>query len=170
MTQRQGSRPPAGVCPQISLSLVRGGFLLATLRDREETCHVQIKSFQINSSDRRRDRLLGAIGSRHGDGRCGLSSFGYGLEPKGEENGVSITYAYFPRKGTLAIYGSNARGQVGKTRLGQVAIDAGDHRNVKIALSQSPKRGTKLWAVVQQKNGSPFRNQGTPAEQSFKIL
>jgi hypothetical protein len=92
------------------------------------------------------------------------------LNQKEKKNGVSITYAYFPRKGTLAIYGSNARGQVGKTRLGQVAIDAGDHRNVKIALSQSPKRGTKLWAVVQQKNGSPFRNQGTPAEQSFKIL
>jgi len=92
------------------------------------------------------------------------------LNQKEKKNGVSITYAYFPRKGSLAIYESDARGRVGKTRLGDVAINAGDHRNVKIALSQAPKPGTKLWAVVQQKNGSPFRDQGTPAEQSFKVL
>ncbi len=92
------------------------------------------------------------------------------LSQKEKANGVSITYAYFPHKGTLAIYGSDARGRMSKTRLGQVAINAGDHRNIKVALSPAPKSGTRLWAVVEHPNGSPFKDEGKAAEQSFKVL
>ncbi len=92
------------------------------------------------------------------------------LNQKEKAKGVSITYARFPQKGTLAIYGSDANGRMGKTRLGHVAIDAGDHRNVKVALSQSPKPGTELWAAVENANGSVFKDHGKPAEQSFRVL
>jgi hypothetical protein len=92
------------------------------------------------------------------------------LNQKEKAKGVSITYARFPQKGTLAIYGSDANGRMAKTRLGQVAIDAGDHRNVKVALSQSPKPGSKLWAVVEHANGNAFKDHGKPAEQSFRVL
>lgn len=89
-------------------------------------------------------------------------------KPKG--NDVSITYAYFPQKGKLAVYRSDARGGRGRTRLGEVNIGAGDHRNVMIKLKAAPKPGTKLWAAVEQKNGNLFKDQGMPAEQSFKVL
>jgi hypothetical protein len=92
------------------------------------------------------------------------------LSQKPNGNSVSITYAYFPQKGTLGIYASDSRGRMGMTRLGQVDIGAGDHRNVKIALSAPPKPGTKLWAAVEHANGGLFKNQGKPAEQSFKVL
>ncbi len=92
------------------------------------------------------------------------------LNQKEKANDVSITYAYFPQKGTLAIYASDARGRMEKAPLAKVAVDAGDHRNLKIALSPAPKSGTKLWAVVQHANGSPFTDHGKAAEQSFKVL
>jgi hypothetical protein len=92
------------------------------------------------------------------------------LNQKEKAQRVSITYAYLPKKGTLAIYGSNARGRMGRSALGQVAIDAGDHRNVKVALSPAPRSGTELWAVIETKSGAPFTDHGKPAEQSFKVL
>ncbi len=94
------------------------------------------------------------------------------LNQKAKGNAVSITYAFLPKPGELAIYASDSNGHMGKTPIGQVTLDAGDHRNVKVALSSSPKAGAKLWAVVEPKGGTqPFKRlSGKPAEETFKTL
>jgi hypothetical protein len=92
------------------------------------------------------------------------------LSQKEKANGVSITYANFPKSGTLAIFEGDANGRVGKTRLGHVALKAGDHRNIQVALSPTPRNGARLWAVLEQSNGQPFTDHGKPAQQSFKVL
>ena len=83
---------------------------------------------------------------------------------------VSITYAYAPKDGTLAIYAVDPS-RPNANPIGEVALSTGDHRDVSIKLKEDPKSGTKLWAVVEQgKGGKPFRNLDGPAEQSFKAL
>jgi hypothetical protein len=86
--------------------------------------------------------------------------------------GVSITYAYLPKDGTLAIFPSDARGHMSTEPIGLVGLAAGDHRNIKVLLSPSPKSGTKLWAVLERAGGAqPFtRLDGEAAEQMFKTL
>jgi orotate phosphoribosyltransferase-like protein len=83
---------------------------------------------------------------------------------------VSITYANLPQKGTLAIFESDAKGRLSKTRVGKVALDGGDHRNIRVKLSQKPGEGGKLVAVLEQPNGNPFKNQRSNADRSFKVL
>jgi len=89
-------------------------------------------------------------------------------KPKGGD--VSITYANVPKKGTLAVFESDSQGRLGKTRLGKVALDAGDHRNIRVQLSPMPKQGAKVWAVIEQPDGKPFKNQRSAADRSFKVL
>ena len=92
------------------------------------------------------------------------------LNQKPKANNVSITYANLPQKGTLAIYASDAQGRMGTKMLGQVKMDAGDHRNVQIKLTSAPKSGSRLWAAAEQTNGKVFSSQGQAAEQSFNVL
>jgi hypothetical protein len=92
------------------------------------------------------------------------------LNQKLDGGDVSITYANMPQKGTLALFASDAQGKIGKTRVGQVALDAGDHRNIKVELSQKPQDGARLWAVLEQANGKPFQNQRSNYDRSFKVL
>ena len=56
--------------------------------------------------------------------------------------------------------------------IGLVGLAAGDHRDMKVPLSPSPKSGTKLWAVLEQAGrAQPFtRLDCDPAEQMFKTL
>jgi hypothetical protein len=92
------------------------------------------------------------------------------LNQKPKSNQVSITYANLPQKGTLAIHGSDPSGSRGAKVLGQAKMDAGDHRNVAIKLSTTPKAGSRLWAAVETSNGKVAKNQGQAAEQSFQVL
>lgn len=89
-------------------------------------------------------------------------------KPKGGD--VSITYANLPEKGTLAIFEGDGKGRMGKTRVGKVALDAGDHRNIKVQLSPMPRNGTRLYAVLEHPNGKPFKNQRTSYDRCFKVL
>ncbi len=83
---------------------------------------------------------------------------------------VSITYAYLPKDGSLTIFPSDASGRMAKEPVGEVTLKAGDYRNVKVQLSSQPKAGTRLWAVLEQHDGRPFKDYGRTAEQSFKAL
>ena len=77
-----------------------------------------------------------------------------------------------PKAGTLAIYSSTKSGTMSVKPVGHVALPAGDHRDISVDLKSKPASGTKLWAVL-EKSGSKssvFKDQGTPAEQSFKVL
>lgn len=86
---------------------------------------------------------------------------------------VSIAYAYMPANGFLVIRGSQDNGKLGNKVLGQVALKAGDHRNIKVKLDGKVPEGTKLWAEIQptqDASAKPFTYMGTPVDQSFKIL
>lgn len=61
---------------------------------------------------------------------------------------VDITYANIPAKGYLAVLPSDGKGMGGGEPLGTQAIDAGDHRNVKVKLTGTPKAGDKLWVSM----------------------
>jgi hypothetical protein len=92
------------------------------------------------------------------------------LNQKPKASDVSITYANLPEKGTLAIFESDAQGRMGKTRVGRVALDAGNHRNIRVKLSPMPRNGATLWAVLEQPNGKAFKEQRSSADRSFKVL
>jgi hypothetical protein len=94
------------------------------------------------------------------------------MNQKLKGDAFSITYAYVPKDGTLAIFSSDGSGKMSAKPVGHIALSAGDHRDVKVTLSSSPKPGTKLWAVLEQSGSSsaPFKDAGQPAEQSFKVL
>lgn len=85
---------------------------------------------------------------------------------------VSITYANLPKAGFLALHPSLDNGKMSEKVLGQVALPAGDHRNIKVKLAGTVAAGTKLWADIQPAKGAsePFTDAGNPAEQSFKAL
>jgi hypothetical protein len=89
-------------------------------------------------------------------------------KPKGDN--VSITFANLPAKGTLAIYKSDSEGRIGKARVGQVALDAGAHRDFKVKLSPMPRDGARLWAVLEHPNGTPFKHERSNYDRSFKVL
>ena len=94
------------------------------------------------------------------------------MNQKLKGDGVSITYAFLPKDGTLAIFPTDARGRMSTEPIGVVGLAGGDHRNIKVVLSPLPKSGTKLWAVLEQGGGAQLftRLDGEPAEQIFKTL
>lgn len=94
------------------------------------------------------------------------------MNQKLKGDAFSITYAYVPKDGTLAIFSSDPSEKMSAKPVGHIALSAGDHRDVKVTLSSSPKPGTKLWAVLEQSgsDSAPFKDAGQPAEQSFKVL
>jgi hypothetical protein len=95
------------------------------------------------------------------------------LNQKIQGDSVSITYAYLPKNGTLAIFSSDARGHMGRAPIGRVALLVGDHRNFIVTLNPAPESGTQLWAVLEQSTGNmePFKRfDGGPVEEGFKAL
>ena len=59
-----------------------------------------------------------------------------------------MTYANIPAKGYIAVVGSDAKGMATGQPLGTQMVEAGDHRNVKIKLTEQPKAGDKLWVSL----------------------
>ena len=93
------------------------------------------------------------------------------LNQKLKNDAVSITYAFLPKDGTLAILSGDPSNKTGASVVGSVALQAGDHREVKVPLSSEPKAGTRLWAQIEQgKSGKPFANADERAQQRFKTL
>ena len=93
------------------------------------------------------------------------------LDQKVKGDAVTITYAFLPKDGTLAILSGDPSKRSGASVVGSVDLSAGDHREVKVPLGSEPKAGTRLWAQVEQgKSGKPFARSDERAQQSFKTL
>ena len=73
----------------------------------------------------------------------GVSPSVIAMNQKLKGDAVSITYAYVPKDGTLAIFSSDGSGKMSAKPIGHVALSAGDHRDIKVTLSSDPKPGTK---------------------------
>lgn len=88
-------------------------------------------------------------------------------KPKGDA--VSITYAYLPHDGSLAVFAVHRTGKLAGPPVGEVKLTAGDHRNVSVTLKPLPKPGAKLEAVI-ERSGQPLKTSGDLAERTFQIL
>jgi hypothetical protein len=91
------------------------------------------------------------------------------MSQKPKSDTISITYAFLPQDGTLAVFPVGSSGKMGNTPVGKVALTAGDHRDVSISLNPLPKPGARLEAVIEHA-GQPLKNSGDQAERTFKIL
>jgi hypothetical protein len=91
------------------------------------------------------------------------------MSQKLKNDAVSITYAYLPKDGSLAVYPVGSSGKMEKTAAGTVKLTAGDHRDVSVSLSPAPKAGEKFEAVILQ-SGQPLKYSSDAAERTFKIL
>ncbi len=99
---------------------------------------------------------------------------------KVEGKTVKLTYAYLPKDGFVVIYGSDAAGKMSGQPLGNAAIPAGDHRDVKVTLTTEPKKGSKLWATLYEKtdkNGkfddkdqAVWKSGELPLQNMFEVL
>lgn len=67
---------------------------------------------------------------------------------KAQGQAVAITYVHLPKAGYVVIYGSDANGKPTGDALGNVALKAGDHRDIKVELKSVPAPNTKLWAAL----------------------
>ena len=99
---------------------------------------------------------------------------------------VTIADVNLPKTGFLVIHPSDAKGNLVERDIGHAALTAGDHPSVKVKLSQTPKAGDKLWAMLHEDTGvtgvyefgapgkanvdMPLKENGKPVEQSFKAL
>ncbi len=68
---------------------------------------------------------------------------------KPQDSSISLSYAYVPKK-SFAVVHVAADGEMSDKIVGQVALEPGDQRNLKIKLSEAPKEGSRLWVVLHE--------------------
>ena len=76
---------------------------------------------------------------------------------------------FYPRMGTLDIYSVDSSGKVGAAPLGKITLKAGDHRDITISLSSTPKEENAA-AGCARKIGTATQNSGDAPERTFKVL
>lgn len=79
------------------------------------------------------------------------------FDQKPVNSAVKLTYVYVPAKSFAVVYGSDQKGKESSEAIGSVAIEAGDHRDLKIPLTGEAKPGAKLWISLNEaKGGNTF--------------
>lgn len=90
---------------------------------------------------------------------------------------VTITYAYVPKQGYIAIHPSNRHGKMMTKVLGAKELAPGPHRNFTVKLNNAVRPGEKLWATLDQGTFTPGQKtakafvsaSGRKVWQSFRI-
>ena len=101
------------------------------------------------------------------------------FDQKPADGSVLVKYAYIPKDGYIVIYGAGSDGKAADDPLGSVALKAGDHRDVKIKLSEPPASKTTLWAAMYEDGDNdqkfdkgkdkPVWSASLPAQNRFSI-
>jgi hypothetical protein len=75
---------------------------------------------------------------------------------------VRVSYIFAPEKSFAVIYGSDEKGPDTKKVLGELAVNPGDHRDLKVPLSGSAKSGDALWVALYRakSGGAAFDGKG----------
>lgn len=88
---------------------------------------------------------------------------------------ATISYAYMPKPGFVALYATDPQsGKVGEA-LGQAALPAADSRDIKIKLATTVKPGETIWAELREGKitdlgaSHPVLVNGKPVDQSFVL-
>jgi len=95
------------------------------------------------------------------------------LDQELKSDEVSVTYAFLPKDGKLTILSGDPEKMSDASVIGSVDLQAGDHRQVKVPLTDAPKPGTQLWAQVDKGKGEavePFSKADERAQQSFMTM
>jgi hypothetical protein len=61
---------------------------------------------------------------------------------------VDVAYAYLPAKGYVTVFASDEAGNPVRKAIGSAEATAGDHRNLKVTLTEQPKQGQRLWVSL----------------------
>lgn len=75
------------------------------------------------------------------------------FDQKLDGSGVKLSYVYAPEKSFAVVYGSDQHGKRTRKTLGSLALDPGDHRDVKIPISEQTKSGDALWVSLYRAKG-----------------
>lgn len=67
-----------------------------------------------------------------------------------EGGNVLVKYAHLPKNGYIVIYGADAAGKPSGDPIGSIALNAGDHRDIKVPLQSTPAAGTKLLTALHE--------------------
>ncbi|MBA2126901.1 hypothetical protein DLM45_11820 [Hyphomicrobium methylovorum] len=67
------------------------------------------------------------------------------MDQKLDRPEVNVSYVFAPENAFAVVYG---KGDNAKSVLGSIAVAAGDHRDVKIPISENAKAGDELWISV----------------------
>ena len=74
------------------------------------------------------------------------------FDQKLEGNTVKLAYVYVPKKSLVVIYDAAAKDGARGDARGSLALQPGDHRDVKIPLSAAPKAGDTLAVALYEDN------------------
>jgi len=102
------------------------------------------------------------------------------FDQKLDGSDVKVSYVYAPEKGFAVIYGSDQHGKHGGKALGTLAIEPGDHRDVKVPISGQVKPGDSLWVSLYRAKGdgktfdsanatSYWSHEGLPSTNGFVV-
>lgn len=93
---------------------------------------------------------------------------------------VSLSYAYLPDNGYVAIYGTDDEGKPTGDVLGYTPLEAGNHMNVTVEIDQELESGQTFWASLyrdddgdqklDKSEDSAFWPEGKPLENRFDVL
>jgi hypothetical protein len=72
---------------------------------------------------------------------------------------VRVSYIFASEKSFAVVYGGGENSEGAKKVLGTLAVDAGDHRDVKIPLSNSAQPGEALWVSLYRSGDAEFNSK-----------
>lgn len=88
---------------------------------------------------------------------------------------ATITYAYSPTDGFVALYASDPQKSPNAKAIGEAALPAGDSREIRVKLAPTAKPGETLWAelrlgkITDWAASKPVMMDGKPVDQSFVL-
>jgi hypothetical protein len=93
---------------------------------------------------------------------------------------VKVSYIFAPEKSFAVVHQGDEKSEGAKKLLGTLALDAGDHRDLKIPLSNPAKSGDGLWISLYRAKGggaefnsetdvSYWADQGLPSTHGFVV-
>lgn len=88
---------------------------------------------------------------------------------------ATITYAYIPKDGFVALYASDPQKSRNTKAIGEATLPAGDSREIKVKIAPTAKAGETLWAelrlgkITDWGASKPVMIDGKPVDQSFML-
>ena len=84
---------------------------------------------------------------------------------------ITVTYAFLPRDGYAVVYRGGTAIKPGTEIIGSTPLKSGDHRDVKIALSEPLKPGQRVWVKLHEdKDGDGAFKKGADPLKTSQVI